>query len=199
MKDKAIDGFLVTKPAFLKNRTARFVKQFFYVSILAVLFSACSSDEKGSDENNSDYYFKAALDGRKINFYNVNFQGGGNDNRFEQIVIGGDETPSKTGQLAPPSLDFEIWKLGGDIKAGTYSTPTDQEMVARYAVQTPNGTILYNTRAADDIFTVKIESISKSGIKGTFSGKVRNLDSGAVIEITEGTFNLPYLDVINRS
>ncbi|MNT91977.1 hypothetical protein D3C72_2331680 [compost metagenome] len=70
-------------------------------------------------------------------------------------------------------------------------------MVARYAVQTKDGTILYSTRTADDIFTVKIESISKSGIKGTFSGKVRNLDSGVAIEITEGTFNLPYLDIIN--
>ncbi|MDQ1165484.1 hypothetical protein [Flavobacterium sp. SORGH_AS_0622] len=70
-------------------------------------------------------------------------------------------------------------------------------MVARYAIQTPNGTILYNTRTADDIFTVKIESISKSGIKGTFSGKVRNMESGAVINITDGSFNLPYMDIVN--
>ena len=198
MIDNSIKAFLVKKAAFLKNKTAVFVKHILYVSVLAVLFSACSSDEGGSDKAESDYYFKATLDGRKIDFYTVNFQGGGNDNRFEQIVIGGYEAPfSKAGELAPPSLDFEIWKQGGDITAGTYSTPTDQEMVARYAVQTKDGTILYSTRTADDIFTVKIESISKSGIKGTFSGKVRNLDSGIAIEITEGTFNLPYLDIVN--
>lgn len=146
----------------------------------------------------SEYYFRASLNGRKVDFYNVNFQGGGNDNRFEQIVIGGYEAPfPKIGEPLPPSLDFEIWKLGGDIKTGTYATPTDEEMVARYAIQTPNGTILYSTRTADDIFTVKIESISKMGIKGTFAGKVRNLDSAQAIDITEGTFNLPYLEIVN--
>ncbi len=186
------------KSSFFKSKTASFLRQFFPLLVLVLLVSACSSDDSGSNQSDSDYYFRASLDGRKVDFYTVNFQGGGNDNRFEHIVIGGFEAPyPKLGEPLPPSLDFEIWKLGGDIKAGTYSTPIDQEMIARYAVQTANGTILYNTRAADDIFTVKIESISKSGIKGTFSGKVRNLDSGIAIEITEGTFNLPYEDIIN--
>lgn len=194
----SIDHFLEMKSSFFKSKTASFLRQFFPLLVLVLLVSACSSDDSGSNQSDSDYYFRASLDGRKVDFYTVNFQGGGNDNRFEHIVIGGFEAPyPKLGEPLPPSLDFEIWKLGGDIKAGTYSTPIDQEMIARYAVQTANGTILYNTRAADDIFTVKIESISKSGIKGTFSGKVRNLDSGIAIEITEGTFNLPYEDIIN--
>ncbi|MCP2025263.1 hypothetical protein L1276_000403 [Flavobacterium sp. HSC-32F16] len=198
MRSNSIDGFLLVKSTFLKNKAVIFVKQLFCILVLALLFSACSGDDNGSDKAASGYYFRASLDGRKIDFYTVNFQGGGNDNRFEQIVIGGYETPfPKIGELAPPSLDFEIWKLGGDIKPGTYSTPADEGMAARYAVQTANGTILYSTRTADDIFTVKIESISKSGIKGTFSGKVRNGDSGTAIEITEGTFNLPYLDIVN--
>ncbi|BDU26106.1 hypothetical protein [Flavobacterium sp. GSB-24] len=192
------NSLLITKSA-LKNKTASLFKKLFYVSVFAVLLSACSSDDGGSDKTASDYYFRATLDGRKIDFYTVNFQGGGNDDRFEQIVIGGFEAPhpTKVGEQLPPSLDFEIWKLGGNITAGTYSTPVDEGMVARYAIQTPNGTILYNTRTADDIFTVKIESVSKSGIKGTFSGKVRNMESGAVINITDGSFNLPYMDIVN--
>lgn len=199
MKKNNTNNRLLKKSVFFKSKTASLIRHLFYVSIFTILFSACSSDDGASDPKSSDYYFRASLDGRKVDFYVVNFQGGGNDNRFEQIVIGGYEAPlpAKIGELAPPSLDFEIWKLGGNITAGTYSTPVDQEMVARYAIQTPNGTIIYSTRTADDIFTVKIESISKNGIKGTFSGKVRNMDSGAAIDITEGTFNLPYLDVIN--
>lgn len=198
MGDEIINGFLVCKARFSKNKPAGLLLMLFYTAISAVFFSACSSDEDGPNKTRSQYYFRASLDGRKVDFYNVNFQGGGNDNRFEQIVIGGYEAPfPKIGQQLPPSLDFEIWKLGGDITAGTYSTPADQEMVARYAVQRPEGTILYSTRTADDIFTVKIESISKSSIKGTFSGKVRNLDSGQAIAITEGVFNLPYLDIVN--
>lgn len=198
MRDESVNGYLFLKTGFFKNKTAGLLLMLFYAAISAVLFSACSSDKDRAPKAESEYYFRASLNGRKVEFYNVNFQGGGNDNRFEQIVIGGYEAPfPKIGEPLPPSLDFEIWKLGGDIKAGTYSTPADEEMVARYAVQTPNGTILYSTRTADDIFTVKIESISKSGIKGTFSGKVRNLDSGQAIAITEGAFNLPYLDIVN--
>ena len=180
-------------------KTASFVKQFLYVLVLGIVFSACSGDGGGSDAT-SDYYFKATLDGRKVDFYNVKFQGGGNDNRFEQIVVGGEENPSATkpGEMARTTFDFEIWKLGGNITAGTYATPADEGMMARYSVLTPNGYTLYNTIAADDIFTVKIESISTSGIKGTFSGKVRSFDTGAAITVTEGTFNLPYNEIINR-
>lgn len=186
---------------FLKGSISSFTKQLFHVFFLALVLVSCSSDDNGSDNSGSDYYFRASLDGRKVDFYDVNFQGGGNDNRFEHIVVGGFEAPypTKVGELIPPSLDFEIWRTGGDIKAGTYSTPTEPEMVARYAIQTTNGTIVYSTRTADDVFTLKIESISKNGIKGTFSGKVRNLDSGVAIEITEGTFNLPYEDIINTT
>jgi hypothetical protein len=199
MIDTNVDGFKVMKSFSLKNKTARFVKQLFYVSILTVLFSACSSSDSESNNNESDYYFKATLDGRKINFYNANFQAAGNDNRFEYIILGGSEAPYPkiAGEQLPPSLDFEIWKIGGNITAGTYSTPAELEMVARYAVQTANGTILYSTRAADDVFIVKIESISKNGIKGTFSGKVRNLESGVAVEVTDGSFNLPDSDIIN--
>lgn len=202
MINKFSNSLLIIKSTFFKNKNTGLVKQFLLGLLLVLFSSACSSDGGGSDSepnSGSDYYFRANLDGRKIDFKTVNFQGGGNDNRFEHVTVGGFEGPhpTKVGDLMPPSLDFEIWKLGGDIKAGTYSTPVDQEMVARYAIQTSNGTILYSTRTADDVFTVKIESISKKGIKGTFSGKVRNMDSGKAIEITDGVFNLPYMDVVN--
>lgn len=187
------------REAIFSGSITRVCKKLLCVCMLALFFCGCSGGDDEPEANTAEYYFKATLDGRKINFYTVNFQGGGNDNRFEQIVIGGSEAPypTKAGELPSPSLDFEIWKLGGNITAGTYSTPAEPGMVARYAVQTPNGTILYNTRTADDVFTVKIESISKTGIKGTFSGMVRNLDTGKAIEITDGIFNLPYEDIVN--
>ena len=200
MKVSNIKDFKAMKSFSFKNKTARFVKQLFYVSVLAVLFSACSSNDSESDNNQSEYYFKATLDGRKINYYDANFQFSGNDGRFEHITIGGFETPyPKTpGELAPNSLDFEIWRTGGNIPAGTYSTPTEPEMIARYALQKKDGTIVYNTQNANDVFIVKIESISEKGIKGTFSGKLTN-SSGEVVEVTEGSFNLPDSDLVNPS
>jgi len=190
---------LAVKSASFKNKATRLVQQLFYASAFILLFSACSSDDGGSDENKSDYYFRASVGGRKIDFRTAKFQGGGNDDRFEMIVVGGFEGPhpTKTGEVMPPSLDFEIWRVGGNITAGTYSTPAELEMMGRYAIQTKDGTILYNTAIGDDLFTVKIESISKKGIKGTFEGTVRNVSSGETISITEGTFNLPYDQIVN--
>jgi hypothetical protein len=191
---------LALKSSFFKNKAIRLVQQLFYASAFILLFSACSSDDGGgSDENKSDYYFRASVGGRKIDFRTAKFQGGGNDDRFEMIVVGGFDGPhpTKAGEVMPPSLDFEIWRVGGNITAGTYSTPAELEMMGRYAIQTKDGTILYNTAIGDDLFTVKIESISKKGIKGTFEGTVRNVSSGETISITEGTFNLPYDEIVN--
>ncbi|MFH7015555.1 hypothetical protein [Flavobacterium sp. FlaQc-47] len=181
--------------------TSTKAKFFFCITIIFLGLTACSKDDGGgSDASTSkDYYFKASLDGRKIDFRVVKFQGGGNDNRFEQIVVGGYETsfPTTSGATLPPSLDFEIWNLGGNITAGTYTTPSELVMIARYAIQTKNGTLLYNTSYSDDLFTVKIEKISKEeGIKGIFSGTVRNFE-GAPISVTDGSFNLPYDKLIN--
>ncbi len=178
---------------FFNNRV---FKVFFLLIVLSMGVSSCSKDDDISDHP-QNYYFRASIDNRKVDFHSVKFQGGGNDNRWEHIVIGGNEKSTPTdGSLPSPSLDFEIWKQGGDIKAGTYATPAEEGMIARYAVQTNNGTLLYNTSVADDVFTVHIESISKDGIKGTFSGKLRSME-GQAIDVTEGSFNLPYDEIIN--
>jgi len=164
--------------------------------IISMCLSACSKDNEGGGEPAGDYYFLAKVGGKEVNFHNANFQGGGDDNRFEHIVVGGYEASYPLSGPIPPSLDFEIWRLGGNISVGTYATPEENKMIARYAIQRTEGTLLYNTSFADDVFTLKIEAISKTGIKGTFSGTVRN-SAGEAINISGGTFNLPYQTVIN--
>ncbi|WP_406826947.1 hypothetical protein [Pedobacter sp. KACC 23697] len=166
-----------------------------YFIMIIMCLSACSKNDDGGGEPTGDYYFRAKIGGKAINFHSVNFQGGGNDNRFEHIVIGGHESSYPASGPVSPSFDFEIWKIGGNITTGTYSTP-GENMIARYAIQKSDGTLIYNTSYGDDVFTVKVEAISKTGIKGTFSGTVRNL-AGEAISITDGTFNLPYETIIN--
>jgi hypothetical protein len=56
--------------------------------------------------------------------------------------------------------------------------------------------MLYNTSNARDVFTVKIDAISKDGIKGTFSGTLTN-SAGASLSVKEGSFNLPYDQLVN--
>ncbi|WP_090496508.1 hypothetical protein [Pedobacter terrae] len=166
------------------------------IIIITICLSACSKEDDGGGTPSEDYYFRAKIGGKAVNFHSVNFQGGGDDNRFEHIVIGGDETSYSGSGPLPPSLDFELWRLGGNITAGTYATPVEKDMIARYAIQKSDGTLVYNTSSSNDVFTVKIEAISKTGIKGAFSGTVRN-SAGEAINITDGTFNLPYETIIN--
>jgi len=169
------------------------------LTLIFLFVTGCSKKdaEGGGTEQSDDYYFKATLNGRKINYRAANFQGGGNDDRWEHIVVGGFEGPWVPGDLiGPPGLSFEIWRLGGNIGTGSYSTPAEEKMTAKYNIQTANGTIIYNTSWADDIFNLKIDEISKKGIKGSFSGTVRN-EEGTAVKITEGSFNLPYEDLIN--
>jgi len=189
----------------MENSQARFFNTITKNKILVCLalvflfLSGCSKKDSGGGgtEQLDNYYFKATLDGRKINFRAANFQGGGNDDRWEHIVVGGFEGPWVPGDLiGPPGLSFEIWRLGGNIGTGAYSTPEEEKMTAKYNIQTANGTIIYNTYWADDKFNLKIDAISKKGINGSFSGTVRNED-GKAVKITEGSFNLPYEDLIN--
>jgi hypothetical protein len=196
MKKFFFNNALSAKPSIVL-KLLNSLSMLFYLAVLAISLSACSKDKGSGPQTTGDYYFRASLDGRKVDFHTANFQGSGDDGRFEHLVVGGYETsyPASGGPI-PPSLDFEIWRLGGNITTGTYSTPAEQKMIARYAVQNPDGTLLYNTSFANDVFTLKIETISKTGIKGTFSGTVRSM-AGKAISITEGSFNLPYQTIVN--
>jgi len=168
------------------------------LALIILLLTGCDKKEAGRGaEQSDDYYFKATLGGRKIVYRAANFQGGGNDDRCEHIVVGGFEGPWIPGDpIGPDGLSFEIWRLGGNIGPGQYSTPAEKNMTAKYTIQTEGGTIIYNTYWADDLFNLKIDAISKQGIKGSFSGTVRNQE-GKAVSITEGSFNLPYEDLIN--
>jgi len=174
------------------------LKNFSTILLLALTllsFSACSNDEGGG--NTSDYYFKATVDGREINFRSAQFQGGtGTDNIWEHVVVGADETTYTGSGPLPPSLDFEIWDVGGNITPGTYATPADDRLIVRYAIQTPEGTIVYNTSMYDSPFKVTIEAISKDGIKGKMEGTLQN-EQGEPRIITNGSFNLPFEELVN--
>lgn len=178
------------------RKPTNFCKVLFYLVMASLMISACSKDD-GGGKPSGDYYFRATLDGVKKEFYTVNFQGGGEDGTWEHVVVGGYEARYPTnGGPVPPSLDFEIWRTGGSIVPGTYNSPADPGIISRYAVQTDNGTLLYNNVYNDDKYTIKIEAISMDGIKGTFSGTLRTLE-GKAITVTDGSFNLPFEELVN--
>jgi hypothetical protein len=186
------------KLSIAKNELFSLSKICLCLALVSLTFSACSKKNSAgkAPQTSGEYYFSAKLNGTSKDFHTVKFQGGGNDNRWEHVVVGGNEAPLSSSTALSPALDFEIWRMGGNIGTGTYVTTTEPEMISRYAVQTSNGTVLYNNINARDVFTVKIDAISKDGIKGTFSGTLTN-SAGVSIIITDGSFNLPYNKLVN--
>ena len=169
------------------------------IGFIILIVNGCSKSGLNQDDNLSEkYYLKATIDGRKLNYRMVNFQGDLNKDGFEYIVIGGREGSSINNQstVDSPGLDFEISRPSGNISVGTYSTISEEDMVARYFIQTPAGTSLYDTNLAKDLFVVKIDAISKQGITGSFYGTLRN-QSGKTINVANGDFKLPYEEIIN--
>lgn len=163
------------------------LKTFMYIAAVSISLYSCSSDDSSADDNNCNgYYFKAIVKDKEMKCHLAKFEGGGEDNRWEHIAVGG-SVIRDNGLF----LNFKICKKGGNIKPGIYSTPLEPEMVARFGITFPEGIYNYDTNNAKDTFTVKIEKINEDGIKGTFYGTVRN-KSGQPISIKEGSFNVPH-------
>lgn len=179
-------------PAVLLCRTL------FYLALVSLTLQGCSRKHTAEGSGNSgDYYFRATLGGSKKDFHLLKFQGGDADGPWQHIVVGGAEvftagTNGDTGR----NLNFEIFRTGGNITPGSYSTLEEKQMIARYAIQKSGGTVLYNTVNGPDNFILKIDAISGDGIRGTFSGTLRN-DAGVAISVTDGSFNLPYDQMVN--
>lgn len=183
------------------NSESLFVKQrtFIYFAVMLINLYSCSSADKGRDEHDlGNYHFKATVGGRKMNCNIAKFEGRVKDGCWEYIAVVGNEIRDYSfpffnfvPNYSSLFLDFEICRHGGSIEPGSYSTQTEQGMVVRYGVDTPDGINIYGTDHAKDVFTVEIEKINKDGIKGTFSGMVRN-GIGQPLFIVDGSFNVPH-------
>lgn len=73
MKKKIFKNALSAKSAIgLKQLTG--LRMLFYLTVIAINLSACSKDKGGGPDSSDDYYFRASLDGRKVDHHTVNFQ-----------------------------------------------------------------------------------------------------------------------------
>lgn len=164
------------------------------IFILLLFLAGCS---KKDDTTGKNYYLRGTINGKKINFKMASYQLGGDKGSIELITIGGREASTTTdGALSSNGFTFEISRPNGSINSGTYNVRTEEDMYVLYYVQSKNGTIEYDGTWASDTFIVKIDSISKTNIKGSFSGTLRN-ETGETILITDGAFYLPTDVIIN--
>lgn len=172
------------------------IRQIFLAAIFLLALIGCSKGGNDTKPSN-EYYLRATVGEKKIDFHMANFQLGESNGKITYVTVGGVETsPPSDGTLPPSGFDFSIWKLNGDITLGTYLTNIEEDMSATYFIYANKRQIFYDTISANDVFAVKIDAISKKGIKGSFSGTVRN-ETGEAIKVTDGYFNLPYQTIIN--
>ncbi len=176
-----------------------------------VLSTGCSKNDDGGADNK--YYFRAKVNGQQYDFlHSAQFQGGGNDNKWQHITIGGYISAtdfSKPIEESPHAFGFDLWNEGGDFQPGTYTqngggpyddeSPSSYSIDMEYHIQTADqGTIQYDARETGD-FTFEILEISKSnGIKAKFKGTIAHEDDiNDKKVITDGELYLPYEDIIN--
>ncbi|RYE39315.1 MAG: hypothetical protein EOP48_25935 [Sphingobacteriales bacterium] len=164
-----------------------------FMLILLLVLMGCA---KKDDITTKDHYLKATINGKKINFKMASYQLGGDNGSIEFVTIGGTESSTPADGALANGFTFEISRAGGSLTAGTYDVRAEEDMYAVYYIQSQNGTIEYDATWANDAFIVKIDVISKTNIKGSFSGVLRN-ELGQTISITEGTFHLPNEVIVN--
>lgn len=95
--------------------------------LLVLLFAVGCSKKKEDKTVLSNYYFRATFDGKEVKFSSANFQGNEVDGGWQHMVIGAVERTSVS-SFPPPSFDFEIWRIGGNITKDGYSTTTEPDM-----------------------------------------------------------------------
>ncbi|MBO9618591.1 MAG: hypothetical protein J7539_06085 [Niabella sp.] len=112
------------------------------------------------------------------------------------VVVGGWEGED-TGKAPGFGITLTIPGTTG-VKEATYAVAgtTDLELDGQYYIQNiQNGQVVSTTsysggRTAGTNFTLTITSLTDWGVKGTFSGLLRNGDN--FLTITEGSFSAPY-------
>jgi len=112
-------------------------------------------------------------------------------------------TSAANGENIPEMKLFVLKNDGSPVKTGTYNvdgylSADGYRIEVDYYFVTPDHSVtLYNTSSTlfttNPPFTIVITSLTSDRVKGTFSGKVTNINEGSTItkSITEGVFDLP--------
>lgn len=167
------------------------------ILVIGTLFTgACSKSDGESPNRDEESFLTCKINGeqRRFNFVvNANSQPA-DWNKIQFVVISGWEN-----QDIEKSPSFGISMLLPEgAKETTYSVNgnTSLELDGQYCVQhwkdgAHTGTTCFMGGRTDGTnFTLTITSLSRWGVKGKFSGLLR--DGNSYLKITEGEFSAPY-------
>ncbi|MCC8407827.1 hypothetical protein LJ707_02730 [Mucilaginibacter sp. UR6-1] len=175
-----------------------FKVQFIYIALLTLAIAGLSGCSKSGGEANTDdseKYFTCKINGKYREFnYMVNANDKPATDTVHFVVIGGWE---KQDMITGFGINMQ---LAEGAKEATYYADGNSDLLlaGKYYIQNMKdgkivGTTIYNGGDLDGSnFTLTITSLTKWGVKGTFSGKLRLLGSDEVVTVTEGKFSAPY-------
>lgn len=167
---------------------------FLSLVLLSALFTGCSEDD--GNTVSGEGFLRCKLNGelREFNYF-VNANDPPQEETVHFVVVGGFEEKN-----IKKSPSFEIMLVSEEnIGKGTYSVAGESfpELDGQYCTQIYDGETHAGTecfiggRSNGTYFTLNITSMDDWGVKGTFSGLLRDVDHN-LLEITEGEFAAAY-------
>jgi hypothetical protein len=165
------------------------------VLVLAIVrLSACKKNG-GSAVGDGEKYLTCKINGKLHEFnYSVNANDKPATDTVHFVVIGGWE---KQDMVTGFGIDMHL-KEGAKETTYTANDASDLLLAGKYYIQNMKdgkivGTTIYNGGDLDgSSFTLTITSLTKWGVKGTFSGKLKLLGGEEYVTVTEGKFSAPY-------
>lgn len=155
------------------------------ISAICLMFSSCSSDSNGENNNSTNYFIKAKVNGQMINLNylaQATLFGTGNDKTLK-LYAGNSLTNIY------PFFSFDIDNIS-QVSTGNYSRATNITLFQFYN-SNQEGYGDYDVNNTND-FSLQITEVTDTYVKGTFQGVLweeENLNESIIV--TEGEFYLP--------
>ena len=179
----------------MKNITSRV--QYVLLAALVIIIIGLSACKKngGAATDDQDAYLTCKIDGKYHEFnYHVNANDKPATDTVHFVVIGGWE---KQDMVTGFGINMQIAE---GAKEATYTSDGAGELLlaGKYYIQEMKdgkfaGTTIFNGGDLEGSnFTLTITSLTKWGVKGTFTGKLRLVGGDEMVTVTEGKFSAPY-------
>jgi hypothetical protein len=165
------------------------------VLALAVVGLTGCKRNSGTATGEGEEFLTCKINGKYHAFnYHVNANDKPATDTIHFVVIGGWE---KQDMVTGFGIDMHLKKGAKEITY-TANDATDLLLAGKYYIQNIQdgkivGTTIFNGGDLDgSSFTLTITSLTKWGVKGTFSGKLKLLGGEEYVTVTEGKFSAPY-------
>ncbi|MFA6246582.1 MAG: hypothetical protein WC615_06555 [Mucilaginibacter sp.] len=179
----------------MKNITSKLKLACVVMMALAMMSLYGCKRNGGTATGDGEKFFTCKINGKLREFnYHVNANDKPATDTVHFVVVGGWE---KEDMITGFGIDMQL-KEGAKETTYTSNGTGNLLLSGKYYIQDMKdgkivGTTVYNGGDLDgSSFILTITSLTKWGVKGTFSGKLKLLGGDDYVTVTEGKFSAPY-------